>query len=768
MASPGKLRRKMGPMRGRLEEIIKDGKEFLSRGIEKESEEYLLNLRRIWNTLSTRLGVFKATEENLQELSKGNKEEEEILSTRDEAYITIPLEGEEILNQLREYEREIIESKEKQEKKTRDEREFEYRKSLEPDNTKHEQELNKEREAWKLQLEEMQHKEETRKQELQAEMEKERLQINFELEKQKLDLERARLQMEERLKLREAEIQLEVAKLGANSSTQANMAQVASVNKNVKLPKLDFPKFSGNILKWKEFWDSFTGAIDQNTSLSQVDKLNYLKTKLEGTGLAAISGLELSGDNYPVAVDLLKERFGKDRLVKEAHYNRLMAIPLSSRDISKLRTTFDEIEMHLRTLEAMGEDITHSYLISVIKSKIPQEIMEQIEILKGDEEWTVKLLRDRLRHHLAAKEESSRLQSNANDYKGINPKSNPLTTGNFGTGGIGNNYRRSAPTSTTQALVTMNKQIWGRSCAYCSGDHYSDECKKYSDLDSRRKRVKSCCYLCLRKNHTSDNCLRNQKCVYCNLVRSHHRSLCPKQFSSNRDSTESEVVELNTVEENSSSSIRVHIEETKTTSMFAISDRVIMQTAISKVENPDTHKEATVRIFLDSGSQRSYITNKLMKELDLLPKAIENLSIQTFGSKERKHIKSPRVEIDLITVSKEKVRLELSVIPYIADDIPRVPQTLIDGTMLENYVFSERAYHADKNMSIDILIGNDYYYDIMEGIKLYVTPGLYLINSKIGWIISGRTSDSPKDMAKEKKEDQIYSMKSLIHQSHIT
>ena len=64
--------------------------------------------------------------------------------------------------------------------------------------------------------------------------------------------------------------------------------------------------------------------------------------------------------------------------------------------------------MHLRTLQALGEDITHSYLITLIKSKIPRDVMEQIELAKGTDVWTVKLLRDKLKIHLAAKEEAER------------------------------------------------------------------------------------------------------------------------------------------------------------------------------------------------------------------------------------------------------------------------------------------------------------------------------------------------------------------------
>ena len=39
-----------------------------------------------------------------------------------------------------------------------------------------------------------------------------------------------------------------------------------------KLPKLIIPRFSGEITKFRSFWDSFDSAIHKNSTLSAVDK----------------------------------------------------------------------------------------------------------------------------------------------------------------------------------------------------------------------------------------------------------------------------------------------------------------------------------------------------------------------------------------------------------------------------------------------------------------------------------------------------------------
>ena len=53
------------------------------------------------------------------------------------------------------------------------------------------------------------------------------------------------------------------------------------------------PKFSGEITKFKSFWDSFDSAVNKNAHLSSVDKFNYLHALLEGQAAQAIQIFKL-------------------------------------------------------------------------------------------------------------------------------------------------------------------------------------------------------------------------------------------------------------------------------------------------------------------------------------------------------------------------------------------------------------------------------------------------------------------------------------------
>ena len=45
----------------------------------------------------------------------------------------------------------------------------------------------------------------------------------------------------------------------------------------------------------------------------------------------------------------------------------------------------------------------------------------------------------------------------------------------------------------------------------------------------------------------------------------------------------------------------------------------------------------------------------------------------------------------------------------------------------------------DGKYDVDIMIGDDYYDDIVKAEKIKVDEGLYLMNSTLGWMFSGRT-----------------------------
>ena len=213
-----------------------------------------------------------------------------------------------------------------------------------------------------------------------SEREKDR---QFQLERGRLELEseerRLKIAMEEKINLEK--LQYETKKIETENINEIKQRQLT-----VKLPKLDLKKFDGNILKWTEFWDAFEATIHKNESLHEVDKFNYLKSQLQGQAIELLSGLELTKDNYEIAVNLLKERYGKKQIMIDAHYAKMMNLPLANHRSYSLRVFYDTTEKHLRCLKSLGEDDNQKQLLTMMKSKIPRSILFDLEKMKPEGE----------------------------------------------------------------------------------------------------------------------------------------------------------------------------------------------------------------------------------------------------------------------------------------------------------------------------------------------------------------------------------------------
>ena len=51
----------------------------------------------------------------------------------------------------------------------------------------------------------------------------------------------------------------------------------------------------------------------------------------------------------------------------------------------------------------------------------------------------------------------------------------------------------------------------------------------------------------------------------------------------------------------------------------------------------------------------------------------------------------------------------------------------------------------EDSINIHLLLGNDYYSELLLSNTIHIQPNLYLLESKLGWIISGRTSKFPNE-----------------------
>ena len=146
----------------------------------------------------------------------------------------------------------------------------------------------------------------------------------------------------------------------------------ATDSTGVKLPKLDVPTFDSNIIHWKQFWEKFTVSVHSRSSLSNAEKIVYLKHAIkDGSEGNAIEGLSHSGDNYDEAVECLKARYDRPRLIHRTHVQMILDAPaLKEGSGKKLRRLHDTMQQHVRALKTLGYDLLGKFITSMIELKL--------------------------------------------------------------------------------------------------------------------------------------------------------------------------------------------------------------------------------------------------------------------------------------------------------------------------------------------------------------------------------------------------------------
>ena len=81
------------------------------------------------------------------------------------------------------------------------------------------------------------------------------------------------------------------------------------VSVNVSLPKINIPPFDGQIDVLFDFKGLFDSLMDNNDSLSNLEKFQYLKSYLFGDGAFIVINYQLKADLYEVAYKALYDRY---------------------------------------------------------------------------------------------------------------------------------------------------------------------------------------------------------------------------------------------------------------------------------------------------------------------------------------------------------------------------------------------------------------------------------------------------------------------------
>ena len=144
-------------------------------------------------------------------------------------------------------------------------------------------------------------------------------------------------------------------------------------------------------------------------------------------------------------------------------------------------------------------------------------------------------------------------------------------------------------------------------------------------------------------------------------------------------------------------------------------------------------KQKTVNVLFDKGSQRSFVTKSLCKELNIGKLACDKLCVNTFGTSKYITQECWKTCIETKTQRGLSFILPALAVNTICDQITQscVPKNNVNLKDLD-------IKNAQIDGKIEVLIGLDSYWDVVTGEIINNHTGLVAMNSIYGWLVSGK------------------------------
>ena len=463
---------------------------------------------------------------------------------------------------------------------------------------------------------------------------------------------------------------------------------------NVKLPKLEIPKFSGDLLEWMSFHDRFVAAV-HGQNIPGSTKLLYLKDALVGEAGDVLRCTSTTDENYAEAWAAVVKRFKNVREIAKAHLDRMADMPSVMGPLSQsLRKMVDVTNECIRSLKALGLPTEHWDVIIAhsILRKVDQETKQQWEMKFLDDSFPVlnDLLEflDRRSKALAVSEDP--VQSTTKKYFG------------------GQNFK------------AAHVGVKSDPCACCEENHPLHKCPKFVALsvEDRNNLVKSkrLCFNCLKSFHRSTECTF-RPCTKCN---SRHNDLLHFERASQQQEHVSHVVEKSVQRSNT-----------------------LLATAIIKVRDArgDFHE---VRALLDNCSQLTLITEDCVQRLGL-KKHNSSTSVTGVGAVNAGGSKGV---VNFILSSRVDETFHLNVeglvLTKITSDQPNF--TIADNgwSHIKDLPLADPEFR--RSARIDVLLGGDVLAEVMEEGLVKSSGGSPTAQkTALGWILFGSVNNgAPK------------------------
>ncbi|XP_003737385.1 uncharacterized protein LOC100904490, partial [Galendromus occidentalis] len=477
------------------------------------------------------------------------------------------------------------------------------------------------------------------------------------------------------------------------------------------------PKFNGEATKFSEWWHVFHRYVDAQ-DVDAMEKCRIFKQSLTGKAAKHVCYIDISAECYQLMRDMIQKRFGNKAMAQDAHMHRIINL-CKARDLMRDDRFIEfvmSVSQSVHALVASGKSFASLSLVlaPVIVTCLPERFRIRFNTLwrakEPDGEDKLEVLISFLEDQASVMEESLQQKRMAEPGRTGPAKHNQ--------GKHPRNFRKDASGPQQHQYAQKSQfsfaaQVSAPACIFCGKGHPPTRCvESMSPVDRRKVLAEhNSCLRCFRKNLVNRKCLAKQSnCAKCGAR--HHVLVCTKQrseASSNLGS--SDVINL-----------------CQPTSQLEGSE-TLLQTAHVWVINGKNRRMC--RAILDPGSQRSFVSEKVVSALGIEPTSKE--TVQIHGVAGRKSDDQDLCTSKLVVksrFSRHQINIGCLTVPRVVRGLlPRAasPRNLAPMADSPQIGFPEE---------IELLIGADALHLVYNG--MYRKVGEYTASPTIfGWVLWG-------------------------------
>lgn len=492
----------------------------------------------------------------------------------------------------------------------------------------------------------------------------------------------------------------------------------------VRLPSIQIPTYSGSYDEWPTFQDLFVSLVHNNTSLSDVQKLHYLKCSMAGEAEALLRHIRVTEANYTQAWEMLKARYGNKRIIVNTLLNRLCTQKrVSVQSANLLKMLLDNTTECINTLNNLNinTDSWDPIIIFLTVQKLDQETRKDWENFSFKSNSDDLPLWDDLKGFLESKFRTLELV-------------NPIST--LSLEKTKDRYIKQRSFHTTSSSV--------KTCIICKENHSLCHCKEFSKMSITERnnfvKTKNLCFNCLLAGHSVLKCRLPMACRVC---RKRHHTLLHSSRSEEAVA-HSSVTDIQPQPSYTNAKENVIQTNAMMTSHFNTNQGfALLATAIVKVRS-ETGRSTFLRALIDQGSQASFISERAAQLLKLKKRSIKG-TVSGVGSSVTRINSIVRLTIFSTSNAEFCLPIEAYVISkQVTNKLPS--KSIITGSWphIQGLQLADPTYN--KPGSIDLLLGVEEYVNIIQQEIIKGPPGTPCAQkTHLGWILFGQIGEPKHD-----------------------